>query len=120
MSGKDRPRLTLIHEDGRDMPPLWDGVAVTWAEWTDEPLSTMRFHSTEEDWSCHRCGSLERRLWSVGYVQHINERRGRTWRVTRFTAMRCRTCRTDTVHDSLHGTDWELDASDYGPNGSMS
>lgn len=113
-----------------DLPPKWDGRAVRWAPWTDQPLMHICPPPKGRD-VCPACGSTARRVVARGLVAH---RRGTTidqfdsyerahkvgliafWRLF---AHRCPDCRHDQVWDIDRDEWWDLDdLDDYGPEGS--
>ena len=98
----------------RPLPSAWDGEQVWWNDWIDGATS-LDFHLPLEDVACQGCGAIETPLRSVGrYANRLLHYR-------RLHATRCRSCGHDTVtewnEDGL-GPTWDLDESDYGPDGS--
>jgi hypothetical protein len=134
-----KPDLVVLTEHGSDLPPKWDGQDIEWTDWDISTSTLARFHTPPT--ACPGCGGDSRQQpHSVGVVQpregetfksykpRTLKRTGRVvsrevevpaWPVVRFVATRCRTCRLDHVYDIREGSFWRLDASDYGPNGSV-
>lgn len=129
--------LELVHSRRHDLPPRWDGLAVTWGEW-HETRSSVRFHIPLDQQACIACGLLDEPLVAVGtihptpgeMVETTRARRlpsGRTYdrrvRVParphlRLLAFRCLGCRADRVFDEHSHELWDLDESDYTDAGS--
>lgn len=130
--------LTLAHSRRNDLPPFWDGVPVTWTDWSDDTRSTLILHLPAEALACDQCGSVDESRHAFGtrpppegatvtttrtkktksgreYVVHENVP-ARPVRDLR--ASRCRHCGHDTIHDERTDQTWDLDETDYGPEGS--
>jgi len=100
--------LTLVHSRA-DLPPLWDGAPVTWGPWKDAPVTTWRFHASVAERACTSCGLIDgREKVNLGVVDGL-------WRLL---AYRCE-CGHDVVFNHETGEAWDLDPSDYGPEGSV-
>lgn len=100
-----------------DLPPKWDGASVEWlGEWEEEPWTSHRFHAPLADFACrNRCGSLAPRLTRRGVVGDPS--------VTAIHRLllyvtRCPDCGHDTVLRLDTDEAWDLDDTDYGPDGS--
>ncbi|WP_102158706.1 hypothetical protein [Zhihengliuella halotolerans] len=118
----------------RELPPKWDGVPVRWGRWSAH-RTTLPLHSKPNDLVCHECGAVDERMINFGTRPPApgamftvpRYRPGRkigvvgrvpAWAVRDLIAFRCRHCRHDQVHDQRTGDVWDLDGSDYGPEGS--
>lgn len=137
--------LRLVTSPGaRTLPPLWDGRRVEWDELTEQTPTTLElFHMTKAQRAqdvCTTCGTPGREsLHTVGVVHPLpgdtmessaprkSKRTGRTIHVPitvsarplrRLHLTRCQTCGLDVVWDSQTDEWWDLDDSDYGPEGS--
>lgn len=115
----------LVQSREHDLPPKWDGHPVEWDGWSE--ASDIFICPPPGDEPCHMCGSVRRGLitggtvtadWPDG-VAAIRQARLRE-RVTRWrlSVFRCPDCRHDTVWDMRTDQWWDLDHSDYGPDGS--
>lgn len=104
-------RLLPAHPDAHefDLPPLWDGERVEWAEWS-ENRSSLRWHMKPDE--CVQCHLDPGDVFANGY------RRTPRGRAVFLLAHRCQHCGHDTVTESVTFEHWELDDSDYGPAGS--
>jgi len=127
----------------RPLPALWDGRRVVWDELTDQLPTTLDLHLTKAqraEAACTGCGTPDSdALMSVGTVHPLpgdlmessvprkSKRTGRTLHVPTMVAAhplrrlhltRCKTCGLDVVWDTQTDEWWDLDASDYGPEGS--
>lgn len=133
------PAMDLWAVVSRPLPALWDGARVEWGEFKDLPATFICPPAKTRD-RCSRCGSQRARLASQG-IRHPLEgetfaseevrttRRTRTeyyaptlvpaFPVMRFIAYRCQDCGLDQVWDSTAWVLWDLDESDYGPEGSV-
>jgi hypothetical protein len=120
-----------------DLPPYWDGVKVDWHEWADS-RSTLPFHAPADQLACDHCGVVDEPLTCFGLrqpepgatfpVDRIKTTKSGhqytktidvpAWPVIDLTAARCRHCHHDVITDTRTGTTWDLDATDYGPQGS--
>lgn len=134
--GAGMSRLTLVHSR-HDLPPFWDGVPVTWAPWSDH-RSTLTLHVPADQMACDKCGAVDESLisWGTrpapkGETITINQtkktRSGRkyavaaevpSWPIADIYAARCRHCGQDFVTDTRTDERWDLDESDYTPQGS--
>lgn len=120
-----------------DLPPAWDGVLVTWGEWSSG-RSTLAHHVPADQLACDECGTVDEKTVNFGRrppepgATFKADRRKRTrtghiysvteevpaWPVKDLFAFRCRHCGHDTISDERTGETWDLDASDYGDTGS--
>lgn len=114
--------LTLVREN--DLPPKWDGHPVEWAGWQNSPVIVCTRVKREP---CPGCGSRAERVHNRGMVvvnlaQAGAPRIGRArfQEVTKraLYAFRCPDCLLDTVWDMWSDEWWDLDHTDYGPEGS--
>lgn len=126
----DRPAdpadlLTLARE--HDLPPRWDGHPVTWTSWGPVPAAFLcpppagpRCPSCHTDaGQLHAAGTILRELRTSSTGSTGSVVRARTGGpLGRLDVFRCTGCQLDTVHDQDGGI-WDLDATDYGPNGSQ-
>lgn len=97
----DDPNLTTTF----DLPPKWDGHAVTWEEaWEETPIPFI-CPPPKDQRTCD-CGSTWPPLMKTGHTS-----------ISRLRVMRCADCHTDTIIDP-EGKWWDLDPDDYGPEGS--
>ena len=129
--------LTLARE--HDLPPKWEGLAVLWRGWE----AGLRNHviicpppKTPE--CCAACGSFEEPVTNRGLVavalflthdqlRAEEENRKRLGSLAhkrkpralyRLFAHRCPDCKHDVVWDTDTDDWWDLDHTDYGPDGS--
>ncbi|WP_157571812.1 hypothetical protein [Nocardioides alkalitolerans] len=93
-----------------DLPPMWDGVPVTWSAWETEAPTTIRLH-VDDMGACGRCGSLELTLTARGVLEG-------DLHPLRLYVSRCPDCHLDTVLDLVGDESWELDDTDYDDQGS--
>ena len=127
--------LTLVR--AHDLPVSWDGVRIRWRPWTDA-RSSLAYHASDEELACERCGLIDERLVTCGSrppepgatIRATRLRRTRSGRehtvdvdvpaheYLDLWAFRCRGCGRDQVLDDRTGERWDLDPSDYGPDGS--
>lgn len=119
-----------------DLPPFWDGLAVVWDGWHLPPHAFV-CPSPQRD-CCAGCGSGAQPRHKRGRVavsaivthQMIADADANRDRLPtsmkhkakcrasyRLVALRCPDCGHDAVID-LEGDEWELDPTDYGPEGS--
>jgi hypothetical protein len=102
----ERPPAERVH----DLPPRWDGQPVTWGDWSIEAPTTLVFHMGPEAFACPRCGTVEHQpLRCRGRYADIGGL---------LTATRCPHCAHDQVYDFETGELYDLEASDYGDEGS--
>lgn len=129
---------------GRPLPVKWDDHKVTWDEFKIEPATTLEFHVTKAErlrWCCTKCGTPDREAthavgtvhplegeMTEGTVRRRSKRTGNwlnvptmvpAWPLRVLHASRCGGCGLDTVWDMRTDEWWELDESDYGPDGSQ-
>lgn len=125
----------------RPLPVAWDGRPLTWGPWSVSPLvficdRSKRKHGLSHP-SCSACGSIRPALTAVALRSPIAGdvepgeylRRHRTGRPVYaqepmpayrdLHVARCRDCGHDSVVDLRSGEVWDLDPSDYGPEGSV-
>lgn len=127
--------LQLVHTRP-DLPPFWDGVPVTWDEWSDV-RSTLILHAPADMMACEQCGAVDENLIAWG-LRPPAEATVTTWRtkatksghkygvphevearpVRDIYAARCRHCGHDRVTDTRTDEVWDLDETDYTPEGS--
>lgn len=104
-----------------DLPPLWDGRAVQWSDWTDEgglARTTLVFHIPAHHWACTGCGWIrDTELRAVGTLMPGAGVRDLHPHV-RLVVRRCPGCHLDEVTDLDTGEVWDLDGSDYTDSGS--
>ena len=128
--------LTLARE--HDLPPKWDGcLVVEWTHWEAQiPMFMCPPPQTRD--CCPSCGSPEPSVSCRGMVavspevtrqmfdaEEENRRRlgslahkRKNLALWRLHAFRCQDCRHDMVWDTHTGEWWDLDHTDYGPDGS--
>lgn len=105
-----------------DLPPRWDGHAVEWAGWEDRGPTTLVFHLPVESHACPSCGSLAAQRGERANVGRVLPREGTTALHTghrRLFATRCADCGHDQVYDLERDALYDLDDTDYGPEGSV-
>ncbi|QDG87138.1 hypothetical protein [Pseudarthrobacter sp. NIBRBAC000502770] len=119
-----------------DLPLLWDGVPVTWDAWSDY-RSTLPLHVPADKMACHECGAVDESLIAWGIRPPAEStftttttkttRSGHKYEaqvevpaypVHDIYAARCRHCGHDVVTDTRTNETWDLDETDYGPEGS--
>lgn len=95
-----------------DLPPSWDGVPITWHEWTVS-WSTLEFHLPLHETACDQCGGLGTRgiNWGTRTTEDGTQCRD-------IVASRCQDCGHDTVTDHRTNETWDLEAEDYTDLGS--
>lgn len=128
--------IKLVHAR-LDLPPLWDGVPVQWSEWSTGH-STLAYHIPADQLACSECGAIEEPSISFGMRPpetptftstrtKTTKKSGRkydvvcevpAWGMRDIYAARCRHCGHDRVTDLRTDEVWDLDASDYAPEGS--
>lgn len=134
--------LTLARE--HDLPPKWDGHVVAWEGWEYAPSGVFICPRPRLD-VCHGCGrpTMERGFpcWSTNKGLRADSTRltlddfhaeeaararlpfrakgklPRHWWIE-LVAHRCHDCSLDSVWDTTSGEWWDLDHTDYGPEGS--
>lgn len=124
----------------RPLPPLWDGRAVAWSPFELEPTMFICDRSKRKNGlhipTCDQCGHVGPKLRAIGLRQpspgasepgeYIRRHRNGTPVYAQepapayrdLHATRCPVCGHDQVYDAASGTVWDLDESDYGPEGS--
>lgn len=120
-----------------DLPPLWDGIPVEWSEWS-QARSTLILHVPPESMACDQCGVVDESMvnWGkrppetptfTGTRTKTTKKSGRkydvvcevpAWDIRDIYAARCRHCGHDQVTDLRTDEVWDLDESDYAPEGS--
>lgn len=129
--------LHAVPDNGyTDLPVEWDGLTLEWSAW-ETRWTTAEWHLPKEP--CEVCGCTDVRPISHATVipklgETFTAHREKTlpsgrvrqvpyqtpaWPVMRFIAFRCPQCGLDEVWDSQRQEMWTLDASDYGPKGSV-
>lgn len=121
--------LALLRE--HDLPPRWDGLAVVWDGWQTQIEAFVC--PPPKPTCCTVCGSLADPVTNRGRVARVpavtherirehDEKRahlaGRPPALHRLVAFRCPDCRHDQVWDTDADETWDLDHTDYGPDGS--
>lgn len=120
-----------------DLPPKWDGRPVDWSEW--RPARELFICPPPPREPCRECKSTAPSLFNVGVVQPLpgetfevdrvkRTKSGReyvsgkvakpAWPLVRLHLFRCPDCLHDTVFDTVTDEWWDLDPSDYEPEGS--
>lgn len=113
-----RDLLVLAREF--DLPPKWNGIDLEWRGWRELPdvnvfVCFRRGKEPPPD-HCSKCGSVER--------SHVNRGTGtvrlggKDRTAVELTVFRCPDCEHDAVCDETTGEWWDLDHTDYGPEGS--
>lgn len=124
MEGMDQPDLFDALRE-HDLPPRWDGAPVEWGGWTSEGVVFICPPIGQP--LCAVCGSTTPRLVSHGIrtipydenVVPVGVARLQAHETRRrMVAHRCPDCRHDTVWDQETDQVWDLDATDYGDDGS--
>ena len=114
--------LTLTREF--DLPPKWDGHPVEWGEWDKTPVIIC---PTPQRDPCDGCGSTAGTLTNhgtmlvkiaQGNVVQIGHSRLHEHQKRALLAHRCPDCLLDKVWDTWADEWWDLDHTDYGPEGS--
>lgn len=119
-----------------DLPPFWDGVPVKWDAWSDFRTS-LAYHLPADQMACDQCGGVDEVLIAWGLrpsaeatcltTKTKTTKSGRTyeaqvevpaWPVRDIYAARCRHCGHDRVTDTRTDEVWDLDETDYVPEGS--
>ncbi|AXH44440.1 hypothetical protein PP353_gp64 [Arthrobacter phage Kumotta] len=127
--------LRLVHSR-HDLPPFWDGEPVTWDEWSDVRTS-LALHIPAHEMACDKCGAIDENLivWGIRPPEAptIMTTKTKTLPSGRkyetqvevkahplrdIYASRCRHCGHDVVTDTRTDERWDLDETDYGPEGS--
>ena len=126
--------LTLLRE--HDLPPFWDGLAVVWGQWTTDLPVVFVCPPPKRPATCHGCGSTAEQHQAKGRVaraafithdriheydaKHDPLGRGKPVALVRLFVWRCPGCLLDVVWD-IDTDEWfDLDHTDYGPDGSRS
>lgn len=89
------------------LPIAWDGDEITWGEWSTLAAFICARTLKKSSSACDQCGHESR--VSLVIRGTIGDRQ--------LMLLRCPGCGADTVVDWAQ-TVWELDESDYGPDGS--
>lgn len=91
------------------LPTSWDGDPTKWGPW-QRPARTSLEYTTP--WACPQC-AIPTGAWTArGYTKTTTGAR------SRFYATRCGWCGYTDVYEYATDELWELDATDYGPEGS--
>lgn len=128
--------LALLRE--HDLPPFWDGLATVWDGWVTQPRAFVCPPPAPQ--CCRACGSMARPVINRGRVARVpavthariqahKENRARLGRsnahlagrpvvLVRLFAWRCPDCLHDQVWDTDTDEVFDLDHTDYGPEGS--
>lgn len=128
--------LTLAREF--DLPPKWNGLLVSWSGWEPQIPATICPPPKTRD-CCSACASPHPPATNRGYVatsplvtpamlRRNEEQRAAlplrerhhvpSLALFRLHAFRCQDCRHDVVWDTDTDEWWDLDHTDYGPEGS--
>lgn len=125
----------------RPLPVAWDGRPLEWGPWSVAPLTFICDRSKRKNGcthpTCSACGSQRPALVAVALRRPLagdtepgeylrRHRNGRRVYAQEpmpayrdLHAQRCRDCGHDSVVDMRSGEVWDLDESDYGPEGSV-
>lgn len=100
------------------LPPKWDGADVEWRAWTDSAAIVMC--PPPKPTPCVQCKSTRPPKSNSGRViaEDGPPGSGTGWSTYRLFVFRCPDCHLDTVWDMNTDEWWELDETDYGPDGS--
>jgi hypothetical protein len=101
-----------------DLPPLWDGRAVQWSDWSEQGWTTLVFHVPADHFACTGCGWIrDTELRAVGTLMPPD---GVTdlFPVIRLIVRRCPGCHLDQVTDVDTWDVWDLEPRDYTDAGS--
>lgn len=122
-----------------DLPPRWDGLLVVqWTPWEAEPGPVFLCPPPKTRASCPACASphpsvhargmvalradLTRAQWEAEEVNRARlgklAHKRKPVALWRLRAYRCQDCRHDQVWDTDTDEWWDLDHTDYGPEGS--
>lgn len=130
----------LIVAREHDLPPRWDGRAVLWEGWDEQPMVFI-CPPPDVPGCCLECGSVERCIINSG-LRAVDETitREQIFQATCVTGemrraggpprlgsiavrelhvSRCPDCHHDIVFDLATSETWDLDATDYGNAGSV-
>lgn len=107
------------HDRPYDLPPSWDGVPVTWGQWTKH-RTTLAYHLPAEALACEQCGSVDERAvnWGTRPPAAEADNRGPFHPLRDLCALRCRHCGHDQVLDERTDETWDLGPEDYTAEGS--
>jgi hypothetical protein len=132
--------MGVVLGTGYDLPPKWDHRVVEWSGWED---ALVFICPPTKPSPCDACGSrsprsrnrgkvyplsgetftvervIQHRLRSGRFYETVRDEEKRAWAVWRLFATRCPDCRADRVYDADTGEWYDLDGTDYGPNGSV-
>lgn len=103
--------------DPQPLPVAWDGVPVKWGPW--EPAPHIFICPPPEPTPCPGCGIITTRSTSRGRRVYTGNVRALFKNPGVLIAHRCTRCGHDSVLDE-RGLLWDLDFTDYGPDGSWS
>lgn len=107
--------LTLARE--HDLPPKWDGVVVRWRGWRTLPDARIFICPPPKEIDhCKNCGSIAQSR--INYGHRTVFLAGKDRDAGSLTAYRCPDCLHDLVEDETTGEWFDLDHTDYGPEGS--
>jgi hypothetical protein len=111
-----------------DLPRRWDGLVVVWQGWEEQRMFLCPPPPREV---CRRCASVDSRPTNRGLVAlrrdisrdviEAHRKMDAVARVARarLHAFRCTGCQHDEVWDFQTQLTWDLDFTDYGPDGSV-
>lgn len=130
----------LVNLD-RPLPVKWDGRPVTWGDWQENGRIFICDRTKRKNGllipACSACGSTRPSLHSTGLRHPLasdteageflrTHRNGRPVYAQEpmpayrdLHAERCQDCGHDTVYDARTDESWDLDDTDYGPEGSV-
>lgn len=91
------------------LPVAWDGKEVEWDEWAEAATFTCARTLKKSRTACDRCQADPK--MTLVLHGHVGEEE------LLLTLLRCPNCGADTVVDWDNDV-WDLDESDYGPDGS--
>lgn len=89
------------------LPIAWDGQDIAWGEWSTVAAFICARSAKKSYTTCEHCGHDPQ--VSLVIQGHVGDRQ--------LMLLRCPDCGADTVVD-WEQTVWDLDESDYGPDGS--
>jgi hypothetical protein len=114
-----------------DLPPRWNGRIVLWGPWEMPPAAVFICGPVGRDrYCCPYCGSTAERPRACGLLAHkrsttieqiesyVKIKKGGMVAYRSLFAFRCTDCRRDQVWDRRESEWWDLDATDYGDDGS--
>lgn len=91
------------------LPVAWDGHPISWGSWTALAAFLCARTTKRSQTACPRCGDDSKTSLAIqGLVEALEDT---------LSLLRCPNCAADTVVDENQNV-WELDETDYGPEGS--